>query len=357
MHKDPNLIYYTNSPVNAETPLDLLQANFITPEDVFYMRNHGPVPEIDVNDFRLKVNGMVENELSLSLETLQKKFTKYTVMATLQCAGNRRDQLIEVAPVPGEVPWQSGAIGNATWSGVRLKEILKMAGVKDSASYAAFMGAEEVIRKNKNVGFGASIPIDKAMSNEVLLAYEMNEKPLEPLHGAPLRVVVPGYIGARSVKWLTEITLQETPSENYFQSHAYQLFPPQASAETVDWNAGLQLSELQVNCVITSPLKNETISKETIMVKGYALGARKIARVDVSINNGETWTTADLIKTQEQWAWTFWEVKLKLEKGEHQITARAFDTASNTQPEDAKHVWNFKGYMNNAWHRVKFLVK
>jgi len=357
MPKDPTLIFYTNEPANAETPLDALRENFITPVDLFYMRNHGPVPEMDIKNYRLEVKGMVENELRLSLDELMNDFPKQTVMATLQCAGNRRDQLIEIAPVPGEVPWQSGAIGNATWSGARLKDILKKAGIKKGAEYAAFMGADDVIRNGKNVGFGASIEIDKALCDEVLLAYEMNGKPLEPIHGAPFRVVVPGYIGARSVKWLTEITLQKTPSNNYFQAHAYQLFPPQASAETVDWDSGLQLSELQVNCVITFPQKNNVVKSKTLNVQGYALGAKKIARVDVSIDGGETWSTAKLLHQKEKWAWAFWEADIQLPNGEHEIIARAFDTASNTQPEDAKHVWNFKGYMNNAWHRVKICVE
>jgi sulfite oxidase len=287
-------------------------------------------------------------------------FPKHSVMATLQCAGNRRDQLIAVAPVHGEVPWQSGAIGNAQWAGARLKDVLAAAGIKEGALYAEFMGVEEVIRHNENVGFGASIPIEKAMSNEVLLAYEMNGKPLEPNHGFPLRTIVPGYIGARSVKWLTRVTIQEKPSKNYFQAHAYQLFPAHVDAQTADWDAGLQLSHLSVNCVITSPQEGDSVKEdEPVLVKGFAIsgGGKKIARVDVSSDNGETWTTAAITQNNEPWAWAFWEVNLKLGKGEHEIIARAFDAAANTQPAEARHVWNFKGYMNNAWHRVKFRVK
>ncbi|HKR03922.1 MAG TPA: molybdopterin-dependent oxidoreductase [Bacteroidia bacterium] len=357
--KDPNLIVHTTTPVNAEPPIDKLRENFITPQELFYIRNHGEVPDIDINTFRLKVNGLVENELELSLEKLKNDFPKHSVMATLQCAGNRRDQLIAVAPVPGEVPWQSGAIGNAKWSGVPLKDVLAAAGVKPGALYVEFMGAEDVFRHGENVGFGASIPIDKALTNDVLLAYEMNDLPLEPTHGFPLRAVVPGYIGARSVKWLTRITLQEKPSDNYFQAHAYQLFPPQASAETVDWKSGLQLSELSVNCVITAPKEGEILPGKNILVQGFAMsgGGKKIARVDVSSNGGETWTTAVITEGNGHWAWVFWEANIELKNGEHEIIARAYDTASNTQPENARHIWNFKGYMNNAWHRVKISVK
>lgn len=357
MDKHADFKVHSTSPYNAEPPLEHLRENFITPRELFYVRNHGAIPEMDTQSFRLQVNGMVERELELSLDTLVNDFPKRTVMATLQCAGNRRSELITIAPTPGETPWETGAIGNAFWSGVPLKEVLNAAGVKLGAQYVAFAGADDVIRQDTNVGYGGSIPLDKALSGEVLLAYEMNGKPLEPVHGFPLRVLTPGYIGARSVKWLTEITLQAAPSKNYFQAHAYQLFPPQTTAETADWNAGLQLSELAVNCVITFPPDGAQISAETD-ARGYAIsgGGRKIARVDFSTDGGNSWTTATITRGDQPWAWAFWEVKLRLTPGAHTIVARAFDTASNTQPEDARHIWNFKGYMNNAWHRVKVQV-
>jgi sulfite oxidase len=357
MEQRAPFIVHSSSPFNAEPPLDLLRANFITPRELFYVRNHGNVPEIDAAAFRLVVEGMVERPLELTLDRLQNDFPRRTVMATLECAGNRRNELTAIAPTPEETPWQAGAIGNAFWSGVPLKELLNAAGVKLGAQYVEFQGIDDVIRKDKHVGFGGSIALDKAWSDEVLLAHEMNGKPLEPMHGYPLRALVPGYIGARSVKWLTRITVQAAPSQNYFQAHAYQLFPPQVSAQTADWTAGLQLGELAVNCVITSPRQDAQISRD-LTVEGYALssGGRQVARVDVSADGGASWTTARLTHGAQSWTWTFWEVKLQLEQGMHGIVARAFDTASNTQPEDARHIWNFKGYMNNAWHRIHVRV-
>lgn len=361
MEKSPDLLVHSTNPYNAEPPLSRLRENFMTPRELFYVRNHGTIPETDATTYRLAVNGMVERELALSLDILMNDFPKRTVMATLQCAGNRRTELIAVAPTPGETPWEAGALGNTFWSGVPLREILNAAGIKVGAQFVAFMGADDVIRHDENVGFGGSLSLDKALSNEVLLAYEMGGKPLDPVHGFPLRVIAPGYIGARSVKWLTQITVQPTPSKNYFQAHAYQLFPPQTNAETADWNAGLQLSELAVNCVITGT-KTPLLDKEgkgEVVVQGYALtgGGRKIARVDVSSDGGATWTTASITQGDQPWAWLFWEAKLKLESGDYDLVARAFDTSANTQPEDARHIWNFKGYMNNAWHRVKIAVR
>ncbi|MCY7409584.1 MAG: sulfite oxidase [Chitinophagales bacterium] len=359
MNKHKSFLFHTNDPVNAEPSIDYLCNDFETPQELFYVRNHGAIPLINIESFRLKIKGLVENEIEFTYQSLLKDFTKHTVMATLQCAGNRRDQLIAVAPVPGEVPWQSGAVGNATWGGVRLNELLKAAGLKSEAKFVEFLGADDVYRNEKNVGFAGSIPINKAMENDVLVAFEMNGKTLEPTHGYPLRIVTPGYIGARSVKWVKEITLIEHPSLNYFQDHAYRLFPPQATPETVDWNSGLQLNELTVNCVITSPKVEQTVNGESVEVRGFAIsgGGKKISRVDVSTDGGNTWTTAIITDEKSEWTWSFWKTNLKLEKGDHVIIARAFDSASNTQPSDAKHIWNFKGYMNNAWHRVKIIVE
>lgn len=359
MDKDPKLIIHTTDPVNAEPPVTELRENFITPQRLYYIRNHGPVPEIDEASFRFKINGLVDHELEFSMQELKSDFPKRTVMATLQCAGNRRVQLIEFAEVPGEVPWQEGAIGNATWTGVPLKYILEKAGVKPEALFVEFMGADDVYRNGKNVGFGASIPIDKAWSEDVLLAFEMNGKPLEPTHGFPLRVVVPGYIGARSVKWLTTITLQTEPSKNYFQDHAYRLFPPEAKPETVDWETGIQLSELDINCVITYPLANSIVKNNSVLIKGFAIsgGDRIVTHVDVSADGGITWKAAKITEGNEKYTWSFWEIEMQFENGPTQIIARATDSDNKSQPADVKDIWNFKGYMNNAWHRISFDVK
>ena len=359
MNKDQDFIFHTTHPDNAEPLLEKLQENFITPFEKFYVRNHGEVPDIDPEKFCLTVNGMVERELSLSFDNLLNNFPKHTVMATLECAGNRRTELIEVAPVHGEVPWREGVIGNASWSGARLKDVLNEAGIKPGALYVEFMGSEDVFRYGENVGFGASIPIGKATTDDVLLAYGMNGEPLEATHGFPLRAIVPGYIGARSVKWLARITLQETPSKNYFQDRAYRLFPPEARAETVDWNSGLQLSEIGLNCVITSPKNESTLAGEMITVKGFAVGegGKKIERVEVSIDGESTWIDTSIVKRGEEWSWSFWEAQLKSKPGKHEIVARAFDVAGNSQPEHPKQLWNFKGYMNNAWHRIKVEIE
>jgi sulfite oxidase len=281
-----------------------------------------------------------------------------TLPATLQCAGNRRTELMAVAPIPGELGWGAEAISTAKWGGVALRDILASVSPATSpatgASHVAFTGFDETERLGNRFQFGGSIPLEKAMSGEVLLAYEMNGAPLPPVHGAPLRVVVPGYIGARSVKWLSTITVQDEPSDNYFQAHAYRLFAPQVGPQDVDWESGLMLGELPVNSVICSPGDGGALAPGEVVVQGYAMagGGRTLARVDLSGDGGRTWRTADLAG-EGRWAWRLWEGRLELPAGEHELVCRAWDSAAQTQPEHPAHVWNFKGYANNAWHRVR----
>lgn len=356
--KHSALIVLQEKPFNAGPPLGLLRQTFLTPKELFFVRNHGSVPEINPTRYRLSVGGRVKKRLTLSLGDLRDRFPKVALTATLQCAGNRRTELIAIHPVPGELPWDANAIGNAAWAGVALREVLLAAGIDSNARHVAFTGLDEVDKDGRKFGFGGSIPIEKAMTPEVVLAYEMNGEPLTPVHGFPLRVVVPGYIGARSVKWLTDITVQAEPSTNYFQSHAYKLFPPHVRSETADWTRGMTLGELPVNAVICQPPEGETIPAGRVLVRGYAVagGGRHIERVDLSVDQGLTWVTADLWEEQSPWAWRLWEAKLELRPGPCQIVVRAWDSAANTQPEDGVKIWNFKGYVNNSWHRVRVQV-
>lgn len=356
--KHPDLIVRQEHPFNGGPPLPLLRQAFVTPTPLFYVRNHGTVPQIDPARYRLSINGMVKRSFGLSLDEIRNRFSKVTVMATLECAGNRRSELMAVAPIPGEVAWGAEAISNATWGGVRLREVLEAAGVEGDAKHVAFIGLDEVERHGDTFGFGGSIPIEKAMSADVLLAYEMNGQPLTPVHGFPLRVIVPGYIGARSVKWLDHITLQAGPSANYFQAHAYKLFPPDVRPETADWSQGQMLGALSVNAVICRPTEGEVIPAGVVLVQGYAIAGdgQRIERVELSADGATTWIQAKLAAEDQPGVWRFWEARLDLAAGEHQLIARAWDSAGHTQPEDASSIWNFKGYMNNAWHRVQFAV-
>src|SRR5919107_1546461 len=221
--KRADLIVHEQEPFNAETPPAALAEGPLTATDAFYVRGHGAVPEIDPAAWRLRVGGLVERQLDLSLTTLLEAFRERTEAATLQCAGNRRAGLIAVRDIPGEAPWGPGATGTATWTGVALADVLALAGPLPGATDVGFEGADVCPEAEPAQRFGGSIPLDKACRPEVLLAWGMNGETLPPVHGAPVRAVVPGYIGARSVKWLERIELRSSPWGGPFPHVAYRL--------------------------------------------------------------------------------------------------------------------------------------
>lgn len=223
--KRPDMTVHDEDPFNAEPPRAALADARVTALDAFYVRNHGPVAEIDPSAWRLHVDGLVANPLELSLEELRGRFDEHEVTATLQCAGNRRIGFLEVRDIPGEAAWGPGATATATWSGARLADVLAAADLEEGAEHVELMGADTSEEADPPQAFGASIPRHKAKAPEVLLAWAMNGKPLPPVHGAPVRVVVPGYVGARSVKWLERITARSEPSESFFQAETYRLLP------------------------------------------------------------------------------------------------------------------------------------
>jgi sulfite oxidase len=267
--------------------------------------------------------------------------------------------MVSYRPIDDGLAWGIEAIGTAEWGGVMLKDVLQAAGVDADAGHVAFSGLDQVSHDGEVAGFGGSIQMSKALSSEVMLALEMNGEPLPQPHGAPLRVIVPGYVGARSVKWLHQITVQNTPSDNHFQQVGYKLFPPSISAQTVDYDLGMMLTKLPVNSVIVRPQDRNLLRAGTVTVEGYAMsdGEHEIAWIDVSSDGGQTWQRADFLEEPQLWTWQLWRIEFDLKQGEHELIVRAWDTAANSQPETIASVWNFKGYVNNAWHRVKVTVK
>jgi sulfite oxidase len=349
--KRDDLVVYDHDPFNAETGPESL-TDPVTETDAFYVRNHGSVPEIDPDGWRLRVDGMVDHELSLSLETLREAFRERTVTATLQCAGNRRAGLIAIHDIPGQAPWGPGATGTATWTGVALADVIALAGPLSGAADVGFEGADPSPEATPAQRFGGSIPLDKARRSEVLLAWEMNHEPLPAVHGAPLRVVVPGYIGARSVKWLERIELRSDPWPGYFQHVVYRLLAPD---ETPGPGVGMPLGLVALNSDVLSPRDGETVAPGPVEVRGYAFagGDRYVARVDVSIDGGASWQQADLLDDLGRWAWRHWSIMLDLVPGEHEVLVRAWDSSAATQPEDESGLWNPKGYVNNARPRIR----
>ena len=350
--KRPDLIVHEEAPFNAETDLAALAEGQLTATDAFYVRGHGAVPPHDPATWRLRVHGLVERELDLSLTTLREAFREREVTATLQCAGNRRAGLMAIRDIPGEAPWGAGATGTARWTGVPLADVLALAGPSAGAAHAGFAGADVSAEAEPAQPFGGSIPLDKARRPEVLLAWGMNGEPLPPVHGAPVRVVVPGYIGARSVKWVERIELRARPWQGYFQHVAYRLLPEDG---TPGPGAGMPLGLVALNADVLSPADGATVAAGRVAVRGYAFagGERHVARVDVSTDGGASWSQAELLEDLGRWAWRRWRITVDLAPGDHEILVRAWDSSAATQPEDEAALWNPNGYVNNARPRVR----
>lgn len=346
--KSPSFVVYQPEPLNGGVPA-AEAAGPATPADRFFVRNHGPVPEVDPETFRLRVEGLVRRPLELSLADLAASSERLTVPAVLQCAGFRRQELLALGPIPGELPWGEEPAGSAAWSGFRLADVLAAAGPTDGAAHVAFAGLDRCATSSGETVFGGSIPLAKALAPEVLLADGMNGGPLPAVHGGPLRVVVPGYIGARSVKWVASIEVRDRPSDNHYQAKAYRWLPaPDTPVETAE-----MLGELWINVLITAPAAGSRLAAGGAAVTGWAVAADGVARVEVSGDGGATWQEAELAPETSPWDWRLWTARLPLAAGRRTLVARAFDTAGRAQPEHPAQRWNRKGYMNNAWHRVE----
>ena len=333
--------------------------SYVTPVESFFTRSHAPVPAIDPESWRLEVGGLVQRTRSFSLAELCQAFPLRSVTATLVCAGLRRDEFLSLGPLPGELPWGPEPAGTGEWTGFALGELLRTLDPGPTARYVEFIGLDQVERHGRRFGFGGSIDLSKALGDEVLLATHLNGAPLPPEHGFPLRAVVPGWIGARSVKWLGEINLRADPTPNYFQSQAYRDQRQADPRNPRDVSQGVALSEVPVNSVILDPLPNQRVLRGRVPVRGWAMGsaARRVTLVELSLNDGDDWFPVRILPQESAWSWTLWEAAVDLIPGNHTLVVRATDSSGATQPARIEETWNVKGYCNNAWHRVPIVAE
>ena len=351
----------SEKPFNAEAASELLIDGPITPNEVFFVRNHLPVPDIDPEKYELEIGGIgLETPLKLSLKALRTEYPLHTVTVTIQCAGNRRAGMQDMAPVKG-LQWGPGAISTAQWTGVLLRDVLEQAGVthKTHARHVCFQGFDQ----DPGGAFEASIPISRALNpyDEVLLAFEMNGEDIPRDHGFPVRVIVPGVAGVRNVKWLRRITLSAEESESVWQRRDYRVFPSGTDLATVDYDSAPSIHELPVNSAILSHKSGDGVRGDTVKLGGYAVsgGGRGIHRVELTSDGGETWHPASIHYLQpsgtgKNWAWSLWQAEVPLETGENNnVCVRATDAGYNTQPKTIEEVWNFRGLLNNSWHCVR----
>ncbi|XP_019867605.2 sulfite oxidase, mitochondrial isoform X2 [Aethina tumida] len=357
----------SKKPFNAETSPALLVENFITPNELFYVRNHLPVPDINPDTYELEIEIEGKGSKIFTLDEL-KKLPSKTITSTIMCAGNRRSEMTQVKPVKG-LNWGPAAIGNAKFTGVPLRDVLRLAGLtekdEEKNNHVLFEG-EDMDATGST--YGASIPIWKALDKrgDVLLAYEMNGVPIPRDHGFPVRVIVPGVVGARNVKWLTKVIVSEKESDSHWQQNDYKGFSPSTDWDTVDFTKSPAIQELPVISAICKPLDCEIVKAVDgyITVKGYAWsgGGQKIVRVDVTGDQGKTWHVANLLQDSAQppqhWSWTLWTVKIPVDKNTKMVElwAKAVDSSYNTQPETFENIWNLRGVLSNAYHRIRVKV-
>lgn len=346
------LIVRSARPEDLETPVHLLDS-WITPNDLFYVRSHFYTPAVDASSWRLQVDGNVERSLLLTLDDVR-RMPSTTVTATLECAGNGR--AFFDPPVAG-VQWEKGAVGTATWTGVQLADVLDRARAMSSARYVWLDGAD--------LGIGAapdfirSLPIDKAMQSETLLAYEMNGVPLPASHGFPLRAIVPGWEGAYSVKWLTHLQLSTRDYDGPFVQAGYR-YPraPVAPGAIVPVAETVPLRALPVKSIITAPAARTTVAPGMpLRIAGFAwAGESEISRVDISIDNGRTWVPAQLGGDRARYAWRQFEYVWRAPvRGSYVLLSRATDSRGLTQPIVPD--WNPAGYVWNAIDQVRVNVR
>jgi DMSO/TMAO reductase YedYZ molybdopterin-dependent catalytic subunit len=324
------MIVRESEPRNLESPFSGLNG-FITPSDLFYIRSHFAVPKLDVASWRLKVLGWVKEPFEIDYRDLL-RMAGFTRTAFLECAGNSRVFLV---PRARGLSWESGAVGNAAWTGVPLASLLERAGVKDGAVEVVLEGADKGAvndepRTPGEIHFARSVPIDKAR-RDVLIAYRMNGGDLWPAHGFPARAIVPGWYGMASIKWLSRIIVVERPFAGYYQTFDYSYFERNHGVPSL-----VPLTECGVKAQIARPARFEIISKATnYRVRGAAWsGESAVAKVELSTDGGQTWSITKLLGESVPHSWRLWESSWRTpdQAGRMILMARATDERGRIQP-------------------------
>jgi DMSO/TMAO reductase YedYZ molybdopterin-dependent catalytic subunit len=350
------LIVRNDRPECWETTLEALGRSWITPNERFFVRSHLSTPRLEVADWRLEVTGLVRTPLSLSIADLD-ALPQTQAVHTLECAGNGRG-LFRLPSTSG-TQWSRGAIGNASWGGVRLATVLQRAGIAPEAKHVWFEAADQAPMPEVPK-FLRSIPIEKAME-DTLLADTMNGEALPELHGAPLRAIVPGWFGMASTKWLTRLRIEEKPSDNHFMAKGYRWNYPGEDPATAP-----PVERMIVKSIITQPAEGAVVKlvprpkgkgKPRLRIEGFAwAGPAGVRLVEVSTDGGKTWKPAGFMGDTAPLAWRGWATELEVAPPARlTLMARATDGAGETQPLAARA--NGAGYGNNSIHKVTARVR
>ncbi len=340
-------------PFDAETPVREF-ISYLTPNHRFFVRSHfGPPPSelISETNWKLHVGGLVERPHEFTLKDL-KQFESVTIAAVVQCSGNGR--AFHRPKVPG-VQWEWGAVGNAQWTGARLRDVLAKAGVRPEAHHVQFQGADRPVVASVPL-FTRSIPLGKALHPDTILAYEMNGRPLLLLHGAPLRVITPGWMADSCIKWLTEITVQAEEAEGYYMQTAYRVPTKSVEPGTTSSVPSTPVEAMVVKSLIAAPQEGETVKSGPVTIQGVAWsGEARVVKVDVSFDEGKSWEPARLGGDDHPYAWRQWQFLWKAKSpGTFTIVCRATDARGDVQPSVSP--WNPSGFLWNGWGRVTITV-
>ena len=335
---------------NHGMPLEALRYD-VTPVGLHYLLVHFDIPAADESSWTLELGGHLRRPRTLTMEELRRR-PQVTAPVTLECAGNGRARL---DPRPVSQPWLEEAVGTAEWTGTPLAPLLEEAGVGPGAVEVVFGGADRGVQGGLEHDYERSLPLAEAMRGEVLLAWGVNGRPLPPQHGHPLRLVVPGWYGMTSVKWLRSISVVTEPFDGYQQTGSYRLH---ASAD----DPGTPVTRIQPRSLLLPPGIPEFESRERFLGPGRQLltgrawsGLAPVAKVEVSTDGGRGWRPAELEPQPSPWAWAGWSFAWEAAPGSYELCSRATDAAGNTQPLAAP--WNTGGYANNAVQRVKVTVR
>ncbi len=358
--KSAELIVLNDRPINAETPPHLLNDK-LTPNDLFFVRNNGlPPSRVDAENWTLTIGGeSARAEKTFYLAELKSKFKTYSLDITLECGGNGRSEFNP--PAKGN-QWSTGAVGCAKWTGVRLSDVLMEVGVKEDAMYIGYYGADLHVSgdKTKNT-ISRGVPIKKALSNDSLIAWQMNGEDLPALNGYPLRLVFGGYPASCSGKWLNKIVIRNKVHDGAKMGGQSYRVPCKtvAPGEKVKDEDMCIIEEMPVKSLITYPKTGATIkANQKMPISGKAwTAAKKINKVEYSIDFGMNWKSCSLGAAANQFAWQQFDADVSFDKpGYYEVWARATDSNGKTQPIILPG-WNPKGYLNNACHRIAVKVE
>jgi DMSO/TMAO reductase YedYZ molybdopterin-dependent catalytic subunit len=335
---------------NHGMPLEALRWD-VTPLGLHYLLIHYDIPDVDPAAWRLQIDGLVERPLALSLEDVRAR-PAVELAVTMECAGNGR---AHVEPHVESQPWLLEAVGTARWRGTRVAPLLEEAGIRAGAVEVVFTGLDRGVEGGEEQLYARSLPLDEVLGGDSILAYEINGTPLPPQHGFPLRLLVPGWYGMTSVKWLARMTVADAPFDGYQQRRGYRLRQDEDEE-------GEPVSRIQPRSLMVPPGIPEFLTRSRIVPAGLCRlegrawsGGSEIVGVEVSADGGETWSDADLgDDSLGRWAWRSWRFDWDARPGEHELCCRARDSAGNVQPLEAP--WNLGGYANNAVQRIAVTV-